>query len=124
VTAQQDDVYSRITPLEAAVTAGTATRADQLQLARLYIQAKRFHEAAKLADAVLLADANDADAQRIRDEAKSDLRAANDARVAEAEANANRSGASDQDRLALANAYYDAGSYGAAANVYARVPAS
>src|SRR5204863_1476880 len=111
-TAQQDDVYARITPLERAVTAGTASRTDRLQLARLYIQAKRFHEAQTLADAALVADAGDADAQRIRDEAAGDLRAANDKRVAEAEAAANRGGATDQDRLALANAYYDAGSYG------------
>jgi hypothetical protein len=123
-SAQQDDLYSRIKPLEASVSAGTASRADQLQLARLYIQANRFHEAAKLADAALVADANDAEAQTIRDQARNGLRAANEARVSEAEAAANRSGSSDQDRLALANAYYDAGSYGAAASIYAKLPAS
>ena len=45
-------------------------------------------------------------------------------RVTAAEANARRAGATDQDRLALANAYYDAGSYGAAADVYAKLPAA
>ena len=123
-TAQQNDLYSRITPLEAAVAAGTASGADQLQLARLYIQAKRFHEAAKLADTALASNPNDAEAQRIRDEANNDLRAVNDARVADAEANAKRAGATDQDRLALANAYFDAGSYRAAADAYAKLPAS
>src|SRR5437588_5006726 len=123
-TAKAIDLYSRITPHEAAGAAGTASRADQLQLARLYIQAKRFHEAAKLADTALASNPNDAEAQRIRDEANNDLRAVNDARVADAEANAKRAGATDQDRLALANAYFDAGSYRAAADAYAKLPAS
>ena len=120
----QDDVYTRITPLEAAVASGTASRADQLQLARLYIQAKRYYEAQKLAELLLVSDPNDAQALSVRDEAANDLRAVNDARVAEAEANAKRNGATDQDRLALANAYFDAGSYGAAAAEYAKLPSS
>ena len=124
VIAQPNDLYSRITPLETAVAAGTASRADQLQLARLYIQAKRFHEAATLADTALASDPNDAEAQRIGDEARNDLRAMNDARVAEAESTARRAGATDHDRLALANAYYDAGSYRAAADAYAKLPAA
>lgn len=122
-TAQQDDLYSR-TPLESSVKSGTATSADKVQLARLYVQAKRFHEAEKLADAVLAASPDDAQMASIRDEARRELRAANDARVAEAETNARRSGATDQDRLALANAYFDAGSYGSAAEIYAKLPAS
>jgi tetratricopeptide (TPR) repeat protein len=124
VHAQQDDLYSRITPLEAAIASGTASRADQLQLARLYRQAKRYYEAQKLAEALLASDPHDAQALAARDEAARDLRAANDARVAAAESHARRSGATDQDRLALANAYFEAGSYSAAADGYAKLPAS
>jgi hypothetical protein len=120
-----DDVYSRIKPLEASVTSGTATRADRLALARLYIQTNRYHEAAKLADALLVSDPSDAEALSARDEAKRGERAANDARVAEAEAATRKSGATDQDRLALADAYFDAASYAAAADTYAHLqPAS
>ena len=124
-TAQQpDDLYTRITPLEASVKSGTATSADRVQLARLYVQAKRYSEAAKLADEIVASSPDDTQALSIRDEARRELRAMNDARVAEAETNARRSGATDQDRLALANAYFDAGSYGAAADLYAKLPAS
>src|SRR5438132_4408215 len=123
-TAQQNDVYSRIKPLEASVADGTASRADQLQLARLYIDPKRFYEAARLADAVLAATPDDAEAQSISAEAKRGLREISDVRVAEVEAATRKPGATEQDRLALANAYFDAGSYAAAADTYAHLPAS
>jgi thioredoxin-like negative regulator of GroEL len=117
-----DDFYSRIKPLETSVASGTATRADQLQLARLYIQTSRFHEAAKLADGLLASDPSDAQALSLRDEAKRGERAVNDARVAEAEAATRKAGATDQDRRALADAYFDAASYAAAADTYAHLP--
>ena len=47
-----------------------------------------------------------------------------DKKVAEAAAAAKKDGATDQDRLALANAYFDAGSYGAAADIYGRLPSA
>ncbi|MCU1245900.1 MAG: Tetratricopeptide repeat protein [Acidobacteria bacterium] len=120
----QDNVYSRITPLEAAVSGGTATRAQQLELARLYSQVGRYYEASKIAGGLLAIDANDAEAVAVRDGATKALRALADKKVAEAEANAHRAGSTDQDRLALADAYFEAGSYGAAAEQYGRLPES
>jgi predicted Zn-dependent protease len=108
----------------AATAQSTDDRATQLQTARQYIQEKRYYDAQKVTNTLLAADPNDAEALSVRDEAKRDLQALNDARVAEAEAAARRSGATDQDRLALANAYYDAGSYRAAADAYAKLPVS
>ena len=121
--AQQAD-YSQINALESALNSGTATRTQQLQLARLYIQVGRFYEASKIADQVLASDPNDADAKAVRDEATRGFREVQNRKVADAESAAHRSGATDQDRLALANAYYEAGSYGAAADIYAHLPAS
>ena len=120
-------IFSGIAMLLCAIAATAQPqddRATQLKTARQYIQDKRFYEAQKLADEALASDPNDAEAQRIRDEAASGLRAYNDARVAEAEAAFKRSGATDQDRLALANAYYDAASYRGAAEMYSKLPDS
>jgi len=66
---QTTDVSSQITPLETAVNSGTATRSQQLDLARLYIQAGRFYDAQTLADKMLANDPNDADAKTLRDQA-------------------------------------------------------
>ena len=118
----QEDVYTRINPLEREVTSGNATRAQQLELARLYIQAGRYYEAGKLAKGLLAKDANDAEATAVQDEAQRAMRAANDKKVAAAEERARASDATDQDRLALADAYFNAGSYGAAAEAYAKLP--
>lgn len=120
----QSDAYSQIRPLEAAVNSGSATSAQKLDLARLYIDAGRLYEATKLADAVLAEHPGDADASAVRDRAAKMLRERNDKNVSDAEARARAAGASDQDRLTLANAYYDAGSYTAAADAYARLPQS
>lgn len=117
--AQQDDLQSRIKPLETAVTSGTASSAQQLELARLYIQSGRYYEASKLSGRVLAADPNDAAAQKVRDDAATGLREVNDKNVAAAEAKAHAAGATDADRLALADAYFAAGSYGAASEAYA-----
>jgi tetratricopeptide (TPR) repeat protein len=120
----QSDLYARIHPLEQAMTSGTATRDQQLELARLYIQSGRFYEASKLAGRVLAADPNDADAKAVRDQAAKGLRDVSDRAIAEAEARANAAGATDQDRLILANAYFEGGNYRAAADAYAKLPAS
>lgn len=120
----QDDVYSRINPLEKSVAAGTASRADQLELARLYIQANRPYEASKIAQSLLATNPGDTDAAVLRDDADRALRDVNNRKVKDIEARASASGATDADRLALANAYYDAGSYAAAADLYRRLPAS
>lgn len=120
----QEDLYAQIVPLEAAVASGSATRAQQLQLARLYNRAGRFYEGSKIASQLLVADPNDADAKSVRDESTRGLRDVTDKNIAEAQARVNASGATDQDRLALANAYFEGGSYGAAADIYDRLPAA
>ena len=120
----QQDLYSRITPLEAKAAAANASRAEQLELAGLFIQVQRFYEASKIATSLLATDPNDADALKLRTDANKGLRDVQDKNIAQAEVTARRQGATDQDRLALANAYFDAGSYGAAADAYATLPAA
>jgi thioredoxin-like negative regulator of GroEL len=122
--AQQPDLYSQINPLETAVNNGTATRAQQLDLAKLYIQAGRFYEAQQIGDKLLAIDPNDADAKTLRDQASKGITDIQMAQVAQAEARAKSAVATDQDRLALADAYYQSGSYAAAADIYAHLPAS
>src|SRR5438270_1836624 len=120
--AQNDSLYSRIQPLETAVTSGKATHDQQIELARLYIQSGRFYEASQIAGRLLVVDPNDGAAASIRAQAdKANLAAAKKS-VAGAESRANAPGATDQDRLALADAYYNAGSYAAAADLYGRLP--
>src|SRR5438552_10018164 len=118
---QQVDFNSRIPPLESALSSGTATRDQQLELARLYIQGGRYYEASKISDQLLAADANDADAKAIRDQAATGMRNINDRKVAEAQAKAYGKGSTVDDQLALANSYYEAGSYGAAAETYSHL---
>src|SRR5437868_13469409 len=117
----QDDLYTRIKPLEDAVANGTATRSQQLELATLYNRSGRNYEASKVASRLLLADPNDSAAAAVKADATRALTAMNEKNVAAAETRANASGATDADRLALANAYYDAGSYRSAADVYSRL---
>ncbi|HEY4641391.1 MAG TPA: hypothetical protein VII75_08610, partial [Thermoanaerobaculia bacterium] len=116
--------YTSIKPLETALTNGTATPSQQLELARLYIQDHRYYEASKIATRLLAIDANDAAAMKVRDDAAAGLQAYSATRVAEAEAMAKKRGATDRDRLAVADAYFEAGSYGAAADIYEHLPAS
>jgi tetratricopeptide (TPR) repeat protein len=118
----QDSPQQSINSLEKLTAAGTATREQQLDLARAYIQVGRFYEASKLAKGLLDIDPNDAQAAAVRDEAVKSLRATAQQKVTAAEANAKRDGATDEDRLALANAYFEAGDYRSAADAYARLP--
>ncbi len=120
----QSDVYSRISPLESALKSNTATREQQIELARLYMQAGRYYEASQIAGRLTSLNASDADAIAIRDEAASHLRAVANQKVADAERTANAAGATDQDRLALADAYFAAGRYAAAFDTYAALPDS
>lgn len=122
--AQQSDVYTQITPLETAVNSGTATRAQQLDLARLYIQVGRYYEAQTLTDRLLANDPNDAEAKAVRDQTSKGITDIQMAKVSAAEARAKSGEATDQDRLALADAYFESGSYAAAAELYAHLPAS
>ncbi|HEX8152665.1 MAG TPA: tetratricopeptide repeat protein [Thermoanaerobaculia bacterium] len=108
---------------EAAVKSGSATRDQQLALARHYISSGRFYEASKITNALTAADENDREAMTLREQAMTGLREANQKLVADAEAAARRSDATDADRLALANAYFDAGNYDLASEMYAKLPA-
>jgi tetratricopeptide (TPR) repeat protein len=121
--AQSDDLYSQIKPLETAVSSNSATHDQLVQLARLYIQGGRYYEASKIASRLLAQDPNDVDAAQLRDDSAAKLREVSTLAIAQAEANAAREGATDQDRLALANAYFDGGKYTAAADAYAKLPA-
>ena len=105
-----------------ALAAFAQSRNDQLDQARNYMQSGRYYEAEKIADQLLAVDPNDADAKAVRDDAARRLHDMNAAKVAAAEAAAHRAGATDRERYDLANAYYDAGSYGSAAAIYAKLP--
>lgn len=118
----QDDASARIKPLEDAVHAGTATRDQQLELARLYVQSGRYYEAQQAADRILATHPNDSDVQAVRNDATTHMQQVAQAQVKQAETRAHASGATAADRLALANAYFDAGSYASAADIYARLP--
>jgi tetratricopeptide (TPR) repeat protein len=120
----QQAPFDRLPVLEQSIHAGTATRDERIELARLYVQSGRFYEASKLAQSVLANNAGDADALAIRSDADARFKAAAGQKVASAEARASASGATDQDRLALADAYFEAGNYAAASEHYSRVPAA
>lgn len=120
----QDDPIVRSRSLESRISAGTATRDEQLELIRSYNASGRYYEASRLATRLTTGNPQDTDAIALRDEAARGLRDVNDKNVREAETRARATGATDADRLALANAYFDAGSYGAAAQAYAALPAS
>ena len=122
VAPAQNTPQQTIGTLEPIVNTGTATRDQQLDLARAYIQTGRFYEASNLAKQVLAANPNDADAAAVRDQAVAGLHALAEQKVTAARANADRAGATDEDRLALANAYFEAGDYRAAADLYGRLP--
>jgi tetratricopeptide (TPR) repeat protein len=121
---QQTDLYTQIVPLEAAVNNGTATPAQQLDLARLYNRAGRFYEAQTITDRLLVTDPNNADVKSVHDIAMNGVRDVQLRKVADAEAAAHRSGATDQDLLNLADAYFESGSYAAAAEIYGHLPPS
>lgn len=120
----QQTAQQTIGSLEPVVKAGTASRAQQLDLARAYIQTGRFYEASTLTKSILDLDPNDLEATSVRDEAVKGLRAAAQDKLTAAQSNAQRQGATDEDRLALADAYFSAGDYRAAASLYAKLPRS
>lgn len=121
-SAQSDDTPARIITLETSVAAGTATHAQQLELARLYADVGRYYESKKLAQRLVDADANDADAVAVRDRSQQQLDLVARQRIDDAEAAAKREGATDADRLELANAYFAAGRYNDASQLYAALP--
>lgn len=89
---------------------------QQIKLSRQYIQSGRYYEASQIAARLLAMDPNDTEAAAIRDDASAGLKQILNQRVADAE----KSG----DQLALANAYFDAGRYDAALDLYGKLPAS
>lgn len=121
--AAAQDQYADLKALETSYKSGSASREDQLRLARLYIDAGRFYEASKVLNALTAANSGDTEATALREEATRGLRVANERRIAEAETAARAAGATDADRLALADAYFDAGNYTAASAAYAKLPA-
>jgi tetratricopeptide (TPR) repeat protein len=122
--AADDDARTTIARVQSSIEAGTATRADRLDLVRAYIEVGRYYEAKKLATSLVEADPNDADAAALRDRAAEQLRLIASQRLEDAQAAANREGATDADRLELAHAYFSAGRYREAADLYAKLPAA
>src|SRR5438270_7242603 len=120
--AQQTDLYSQITPLETSVNNGTASAAQQLDLARLYNRVGRFYEAQTITDRLLATDPNNADVKSVHDIAATGVRDVQIRKVADAEVLAHRSGTTNQDLLNLADAYFESGSYAAAAEIYGHIP--
>lgn len=122
--AADEDARKTISRLQSSVEAGTATRAEQLDLARAYLEVGRYYEAKKVASRLADADPNDADAIALRDRADEQLRLIANQRLEDAQAAANRAGATDADRLELAHAYFSASRYREAADLYGKLPAS
>jgi tetratricopeptide (TPR) repeat protein len=120
--AADEDVRRTIARIEQSVEAGTATAAEQRELARAYIEVGRYYEARKLATSLAETDPNDAEAASLRDRAAEQLRLIANQRLEDAQAAANREGATDADRLELAHAYFSASRYREAADLYAKLP--
>ena len=118
----QQTPQQTIGSLEPTVKTGTATHAEQLDLARAYNQVGRFYEASTLTKSMLDLDPNDVEASAVRDEAVKGLHAAAQDKLTAAQSNAQRQGATDEDRLALADAYFSAGDYRSAGALYAKLP--
>jgi tetratricopeptide (TPR) repeat protein len=117
---QTDDARKTISRLESSAD----TREKQLELARAYMEVGRYYEAKKLATAMADADPNDTEAASLRDRATEQLRLIANQRLEDAVAAAQREGATDADRLELASAYFSAGRYREASDIYAKLPAS
>lgn len=102
--------------------ASQSSDADKATI-RQYIQAGRFYEAGKIADRLLAADPNDAEAAALRQEARAGLQRLQDEKLQEAERLA-KEDATPQQRRELADAYFEAGRYVTAAEIYASLPQS
>ena len=93
----QQTAQQTIGSIETSYKTGTATRAQQLDLARAYNQVGRYYEASTIAKSILETDPTDSDAAAVRDEAVKGLRAAAQDKLNAAMTNAQRSGATDED---------------------------
>lgn len=97
-------------------------RAEQLRRARTYADAGRHYEATGIAKRLLAQNADDAEARLILDESTRALDVLQRDRLEAARVAAEKSDATDADRLALAEAHYGVGDYTAAAALFARLP--
>ncbi|MGH9456301.1 MAG: tetratricopeptide repeat protein [Thermoanaerobaculia bacterium] len=113
---------ARIAQLETEITTGTASRAEQLELATLYVDVGRFYEASQIAERILATSPDDAEATRVLGRAREGLDEIQREKVIAAEARAQAPGATAEDRLALADAYFGAGRHLSAAAIYADLP--
>jgi tetratricopeptide (TPR) repeat protein len=111
-----------LTDLEAAAAAGSASVDEQLELGERYAAAGRYYEALQVAEAVRASGAENPRAARLEESAREGLTALQREKLRAAEEAAAAPGASDETRLALANAYYSAGRYLSAARAYASLP--
>lgn len=102
-------------------TAASPARREQLQQARSYMQAGRHYEASRIAKRLLEADAHDAEARAVLDQSTQSLHELHREKVAAAREAASLDNATDADRRALADAYYDAGDYDAASKMYGQL---
>src|ERR1041385_425694 len=89
---------------------------QQVQTGQQYIQSGRYYEASQIATRLLALDPDDASAISLRDQATAGLKQVANQRVVDAE----KSG----DPLAMANAYFDAGRFDAALDLYSKLPES
>jgi tetratricopeptide (TPR) repeat protein len=108
--------------LEQRLEQGLATRAEILSLGAIYLEAGRSYEASKLAERLLALDSQDVEATALASRAKAALAENKQRRVAEAESAAKRPGASDENRLAYADALFSSGAYEDAVAIYRTLP--
>ncbi|HEU5163498.1 MAG TPA: hypothetical protein VFV54_10160, partial [Thermoanaerobaculia bacterium] len=122
LTAHAQTSTATFSELESAAAAGTATAEQKLELAERYVESGRYYEALQLSQSVRATDPGDQRAIRVEDSAREGLTTLQREKLRVAEQAASAAGASDEDRLALANAYFSAGRYLSAARTYALLP--
>lgn len=120
----QDESEVRLDVLEARVSTGSASDADHLALARLYLDAERFWEARQMARAVLANTPGSAEASELERLATEGLGRVQRERMREAEAMLDRRDLSASDRRIAADMLFEGGQYLAAAEQYALLPES
>lgn len=100
----------------------TTSSQTSLDTARRYVETGRYYEASKIVDQILLSDPGNPEAAELRARALEGLKQLQETKLREAEALAARGGASPAERLALADAYFEAGRYLTAADIYRALP--
>jgi len=108
----------------ASPMASQSTAASDKATIRQYLESGRFYEARKIADRLIAADPADTEAAALRQEASIGLQRFQAEKVREAEELAARGEATPAQKLELADAYFEAGRYVTAAEVYGALPDS